>query len=68
MAHKLIRPREAQARLGIRHTRFYELVNSGRLKLVRLGPRSVGVLEHDLDAFIEGLPNARPDAGAVELE
>jgi excisionase family DNA binding protein len=59
MPHKLLRPKEAQARLGIRHTRFYELVNSGKLKLVRLGPRSVGVLESELDAFLANLPDAR---------
>jgi excisionase family DNA binding protein len=59
MPCKIIRPREAQARLGIRHTRFYELVNEGKLRLVRLGPRSVGVIESELDAFIENLPSAR---------
>ena len=61
MPHKLLRPKEAQARLGIKHTRFYELINSGKLKLVRLGPRSVGVLESELDAFLANLPNARAD-------
>jgi predicted DNA-binding transcriptional regulator AlpA len=62
MPRKVIRPREAQTRLGIRHTRFYELVNTGKLKLVRLGPRSVGVLEEELDRFIDELPNAREAA------
>jgi excisionase family DNA binding protein len=59
MPRKIIRPREAQARLGMRHTRFYELVNEGKIRLVRLGPRAVGVIEDELDAFIENLPNAR---------
>jgi excisionase family DNA binding protein len=67
MPHKIVRPREAQARLGIRHTRFYELVNSGKLKLVRLGPRSVGILETELDRFIDELPAARPAATDAPL-
>jgi excisionase family DNA binding protein len=62
MPRKLIRPKEAQARLGIRHTRFYELVHAGKIRLVRLGPRSVGVIEDELDAFIENLPNAHTTA------
>jgi predicted DNA-binding transcriptional regulator AlpA len=62
MPRKVIRPREAQTRFRIRHTRFYELVNTGKLKLVRLGPRSVGVLEEELDRFIDELPNAREAA------
>jgi predicted DNA-binding transcriptional regulator AlpA len=63
MPRKIIRPREAQARLGIRHTQFYEIVNAGKLKLVRLGPRSVGVIEEELDRFIDELPDARATAG-----
>jgi excisionase family DNA binding protein len=68
MPRKIIRPREAQARLGIRHTRFYELVNSGKLKLVRLGPRSVGVVEDELDEFITNLPDARGTAFAASTD
>jgi excisionase family DNA binding protein len=59
MPRKVIRPAEAQQRLGIRHTRFYELVNAGKIRLIRLGPRSTGVIEDELDAYIESLPNAR---------
>jgi excisionase family DNA binding protein len=55
MPHKIVRPKEAQVRLGIGHTKFYELVSAGRLQLVRLGPRVVGIPEHELDAFISGL-------------
>jgi excisionase family DNA binding protein len=59
MPRKIIRPAEAQARLGIRHTRFYELVHAGKIRLIKLGPRSTGVIEDELDAYIESLPNAR---------
>ena len=53
---RILRPREAWQRLGIGHSKFYELVGSGQLRLVRIGPRAVGVLEHELDQFIDQLP------------
>jgi predicted DNA-binding transcriptional regulator AlpA len=57
---RVLRPKEAQRRLGIGHTNFWEnFVQTGRLKLVRLGPRSVGVLEHELDALIDQLAAER---------
>jgi predicted DNA-binding transcriptional regulator AlpA len=53
MPRKIVRPREAQSRLGVGHTKFYEdFVNTGRLRLVRLGPRCVGAVEDELDALI----------------
>jgi excisionase family DNA binding protein len=61
MPRKLLRPKEAQARLGIKHTKFYELVDSGKLRLVRISGKAVAVLEDDLDAFIDALPSARPE-------
>jgi excisionase family DNA binding protein len=57
---QILRPREAAKRLGVGHTRFYELVNEGRLRLVRLGERSVGVTETELARFVAALPDARP--------
>jgi predicted DNA-binding transcriptional regulator AlpA len=63
MPRRIIRPKEAQRRLGVGHSKFYEdFVNTGRLRLVRLGPKSVGVIEDELDAFIDQLIDAR-DAG-----
>jgi excisionase family DNA binding protein len=56
MPRQVLRPKEAARRLGIGHTRFYELVNEKKLRLVRLGDRAVGVLEEELDAFIDSLP------------
>jgi excisionase family DNA binding protein len=55
MPRKIVRPQEAAQRLGIKHTKFYELVNAGRLQLVRLGPRCTGVVEDELDALIDQL-------------
>jgi predicted DNA-binding transcriptional regulator AlpA len=57
MPRQILRPKEAQRRLGVGHTKFYaDYVNTGKLRLVRLGERSVGVLEHELDALIDRLP------------
>jgi excisionase family DNA binding protein len=56
---QILRPKEAARRLGVGHTKFYELVNEGRLRLVRLGERSVGVTEDELNRFVAALPDAR---------
>jgi predicted DNA-binding transcriptional regulator AlpA len=53
MPRRILRPREAWQRLGIKHTTFYSrFVNTGRLRLVPLGPRAVGIVEDELDALI----------------
>jgi predicted DNA-binding transcriptional regulator AlpA len=63
MPRRIIRPKEAQQRLGVGHSKFYEdFVNTGRLRLARLGPKSVGVIEDELDAFIDQLIDARDAA------
>ena len=56
---RLIRPREAWARLGCGHTKFYELVGAGRIRLVELSPRIKAVVEDELDALIDELIEAR---------
>jgi prophage regulatory protein len=64
MTKRILRPAEAQARLGIGHTQFWEMIKSGRLpRPVRLGPKSVGHLESEIDSFIENLAAER-DAAA----
>ena len=53
---RIIRPKEAMARLGIGHSKFYEDIKRGVLpKPVRLGSRSVGIIEEELDAVVERL-------------
>ena len=53
---RLVRPKEAQQRLGVGHTKFYaDFVNTGRLRLVELGPRSKAAVEDELDALIDRL-------------
>ena len=60
MAKRIIRPKEGQTRLGIKHSKYWADVKSGVLPpLVRLGPRCVGHIEEELDAYIEGLKAAR---------
>jgi excisionase family DNA binding protein len=66
MSRCILRPKEAARRLGVGHTRFYELVNEGRLRLVRLGERCVGIREDELDQFIDALPNARTTAASSD--
>jgi hypothetical protein len=57
---RLVRPKEAQKRLGVGHTKFYkDFVNTGRLRLVELGPRSRAAVEDELDALIDEIINAR---------
>ena len=56
---KIIRPKEAQARLGIGHSKFYDMISKGQLpKLVRFG-RVTGIPEDELNAFIDRLKAAR---------
>ena len=56
---RLIRPREAWQRLGCGHTKFYELVGAGRIRLVQLSPRIKAVVEDELDDLIDELIEAR---------
>jgi excisionase family DNA binding protein len=62
MPRRILRPKEAQQRLGVGHDKFYSLVAEGKFRLVRIGPRSTGVIEDELDEFITSLPerNAVP--------
>jgi len=40
---RIIRPKEGWTRLGIGRSKFYEdYVGTGKIQLVRLGPKSVG--------------------------
>ena len=55
---RLVARREVQRCLGIGHSKFFEMVGSGRLKAVRLDGR-VMIREADLKAFMEALPPAR---------
>jgi predicted DNA-binding transcriptional regulator AlpA len=57
---RILRPREAQRRLGIGHTTFYEdYVATGRIRLVALGERARGVIEDELDDLIGAMGDAR---------
>jgi hypothetical protein len=56
---RLIRPREAWQRLGCGHTKFYELVGAGRIRLVQLSARIKAVVEDELDDLIDELIEAR---------
>jgi predicted DNA-binding transcriptional regulator AlpA len=67
MSRRILRPREAWQRLGIKHIAFYErFINTGRLRLVRLGPRAVGVVEDELDALIGEMITERDALSAAD--
>lgn len=58
MADKLVyRPREAQEALGIKNTKFWELVKAGLLETRKLGGATV-VPAESLKRFVESLPSA----------
>ena len=60
MAKRIIRPREAWTRLGIGHSKFYrDFVNTGRIRLLELGPQTKGMLEDELDALIDEIAAQR---------
>jgi predicted DNA-binding transcriptional regulator AlpA len=50
------------ARLGIGHTKFYADIKAKRLpQLVHLGPRCVGHIEEELEAYIKRLKAERDE-------
>ena len=56
---RIVRPSEAIERLGISKTMFWdEFVMKGRLRLRRVGPKAVGMLETEFNELIETLPLA----------
>jgi predicted DNA-binding transcriptional regulator AlpA len=60
---RIIRPKEAMSRLSCGRTKFYsDYVRTGRLRLIPLGPRNVGILESELDALIDQLVAERDAA------
>ena len=58
---RILDPAEACLRLGnMSNSNFYEkFVGTGRVRLVNITPRRVGVLEDELDALIDELAAAR---------
>ncbi len=57
----MYRPAEAQAALGIRHTKFWALVKAGLLETRKIGGATV-VPAKSLQTFLENLPKSRADA------
>lgn len=69
MSKAVLRPKNVAARLDVSLTTFYEnYVNTGLIKLRRLGPRSVGALEEEVDRLIEELPVIEPRQASAEPE
>lgn len=58
MSEKLAyRPREVQESLGIRNTKFWQLVKEGKLETRKLGGTTI-VPAESLRRFVESLPSA----------
>lgn len=66
MTGKILRPKDAQAKLGIGRTKYYELNKNDPTfpEDIILGPRARGKLEHELDAWIESKREGAPDEAA----
>ncbi len=65
---KLVRPKEAQRRLGVGHTKFWQdFVATGRLRLVELGPRTKAAVEDELDDLIDELIAERDEKPQQEV-
>jgi prophage regulatory protein len=63
VAKRLLRPAESQARLGIGRTKFWELIKAGKLtRPVRMGPKTVGHPESEIDEYIDQLVAERDKA------
>ncbi|WP_208455482.1 helix-turn-helix transcriptional regulator [Burkholderia gladioli] len=58
-SHRILRPAEVAARLGISRSKLYEIVatNDKFPARKKISARVVGWLESDIDDFIASLPN-----------
>jgi predicted DNA-binding transcriptional regulator AlpA len=57
---RILRKHEVLERLGIRKTTLHEnFIKTGRLRLVKIGARAVGIIEDELDSLIEELRRER---------
>jgi excisionase family DNA binding protein len=62
ITERLLTIREVMARLNIKRDRAYDLVRSGALAHVRVGPRGIRVPETEVDRFIREHTHALPPA------
>jgi excisionase family DNA binding protein len=61
MARTLLTIPEVQRRLRVGHSKLYQdFINTGRLRVLRLGERAVRIDEADLDRLIDEFPAREP--------
>jgi prophage regulatory protein len=61
---RIIRLPAVQEKTGLKHTEIYDRIKLGTFpRQVPLGPKAVGWLEHEIDAWIEAIA-AKRDGGA----
>ncbi len=53
---KILRPKKAAEKIGVGRSTLYILIARGELHPIQLGPRSVGLYEHELNAWLAARP------------
>jgi prophage regulatory protein len=62
---RVLRLKAVQEKTGLKHSAIYERMRRGTFpKQVRLGPKSVGWIEAEVDAYIERLMSERDGKAA----
>lgn len=64
MEKLLLKPMEAAEALGIGRSHMYEMLASGELPSIRLGPRSIRIPTHALNEWVENQPNGNGGQGS----
>lgn len=50
---RFVKPSQVSAKLGLTKNQIYDLVITGELEAIRIGPRALRISEASLDQFIE---------------
>lgn len=58
---KHFRPLEVAALLGVSKASIYSWIQTGRIKAIRYGPRSMGIAETEVRRFMAGAQGAEKD-------
>ena len=66
MSKRILRLAAVEEKTGLKHSAIYERMAKGTFpKQVRLGPKSVGWIEEEVDAYIERLMAERDQTPAA---
>ena len=62
MTETILRLPDVIARTGLRRSSIYIRINRGEFRPLKLGPKSIGFLESEIEAWIFGRPRSRAKA------